>query len=145
MRFEPTSRQLHFRTFARALLDESGRLLVADWLKAQHDRCSAAPTPPVSLTEWRQWEREEGFADWWGEVFPELSAATSTDLRTASAVLFRGLVDGMSSGHAWAYQAYARVQADKQKVAALDGEESEELEAWFRGPGDPSEQGIAEA
>ena len=71
MIFQPTNRQEDTRRRARDLYD-NGYRLVGEWCRK---------LPDLTIGEWNQWERTEGFRGWWSEMFPEHAGVTLAQRR----------------------------------------------------------------
>jgi hypothetical protein len=101
--------------------------LVVDWLEAcQHHALFLAR--PVTLGEWRAWEKQEGFSAWLATEVPAIGGIQQTDMTTLDTLFFRGLARGMVNpkSQPWAYQAYGKVLAS-QKLAESVNDATEEV------------------
>ena len=78
--FIADKRMEQFRKLARDQYD-CGSKMVSKWCKASRK----AMKREVSISEWKSWERLDGFMDWWNEEFPEFGGVTIADLRFAKA------------------------------------------------------------
>lgn len=90
--FTPTARQEEARRRVRELVDE-GLFSPLDWLSRLKLEGAAAP---MTSAEWRDWNDEEGFDDWF---FDKLYPAPSTHaLRGLHDAWFAGLQRGLANG-----------------------------------------------
>ena len=85
--FIADKRMEEFRKLARDQYD-CGNKMVSKWCKASRQ----AMKREVSITEWKGWERLDGFMDWWNEEFPEFGGVTIADLRCAEHEFWSGIV-----------------------------------------------------
>ena len=115
--FEPNDIQKDVRTVARSLYDQGYRL-VGEW-------CRRIPklTPKV----WNSWEREDGFQDWWVELFPEHAGTTISDLRALEFEANRALMSGLIEGDLGA----AKLVIQMVQNAQLNQHSDSTLEEWF--------------
>ena len=121
--FIPDQRMLEFRLLARLQYD-NGEKLVSQWCKASRNMMSA----PVNISEWKSWERIDGFVDWWSDEFPELGGVTLTDLRCAEHEFWSGVVQAMANREAWAFGIFAKAAAAQQAAEQFN---SGELDDWL--------------
>ena len=86
--FYPTKEQQQVRKKARELYD-LGICLIGEWCRK---------IPALTLTKWKKWEVQDGFENWWTELFPEHGGVTLFDIKAlefeANKALMRGLLDG---------------------------------------------------
>lgn len=121
--FIPDQRMLEFRLLARLQYD-SGERLVSQWCQASR----GIMLVPVNITEWKGWERIDGFVDWWSDEFPELGGVTLTDLRCAEHEFWSGVVEAMANREAWAFGIFAKAAAAQQ---VAEQHNSGELDDWL--------------
>ena len=88
MKFEPTAEQRAVRSSARKMYD-LGQRLVGEW-------CRSIPQLTVSM--WLDWENQDGFMQWWCQVFPEHSGTTFADLRALEFETNRALMAAVAEG-----------------------------------------------
>ena len=118
MLFQPTKKQQEIRHRARQLYDDGYRL-VGEWCRK---------IPDLTMNEWNQWERTEGFRSWWSDMFPEHAGVSLSDLRALEFEANRALMEALADGDLSAAQMVIRMvqaAAVTQEVASMSAEE------WF--------------
>jgi len=118
MLFQPTKKQQEIRHRARQLYDDGYRL-VGEWCRK---------IPDLTMNEWNQWERTEGFRSWWSDMFPEHAGVSVSDLRALEFEANRALMEALADGDLSAAQMVIRMvqaAAVTQEVASMSAEE------WF--------------
>ena len=124
--FIADKRMEEFRKLARDQYD-CGNKMVSKWCKASRK----AMKREVSITEWKTWERIDGFMEWWNEEFPEFGGVTIADLRCAEHEFWNGIVEAMSEREAWAFGIFAKAAAAQK---AAEQHNNGELEEWLNEP-----------
>ena len=124
--FIADKRMEQFRKLARDQYD-CGNKMVSAWCKASRK----AMKREVSITEWKSWERLDGFTDWWNEEFPEFGGVTISDLRCAEHEFWSGIVEAMSEREAWAFSVFAKAAAAQK---AAEQHNNSELDDWLTEP-----------
>ena len=136
MEFSPTDQQEEFRLLARMWFDdlETLRPLVSDWVIASRESME----PPVYMSDWKLWTQEDGFTQWWEELFPEAHGATLTDVKITESLFWKTLIGELRAGDKpKALAAFARIQATTSAVNRNAVQENE-LEGWFNACNDGS-------
>ena len=120
--FKATPEQKETRQVARSLYDQGYRL-VGEWCRR---------IPHLTMKEWGRWESQEGFNDWWQELFPEHSGTTVHDLRAmefeANRAIMMGLVDGDLGAAKLVVQMVQNASLKQMHDSALDEWFSEGIE-----------------
>lgn len=65
----------------------------------------------VTITEFKSWERLEGFNTWWEKTFPEVSELTETDIRIMDHAFWDATIKGMLRGDSKHSANYAKARA----------------------------------
>jgi len=66
---------------------------------------------PVHITEFKRWEKTDGFNVWWANTFPEVSELTETDLRIMDHAFWDTTIKGMLRGDPKHCANYAKARA----------------------------------
>lgn len=92
----------------------------------------------VNITEYKRWEGEEGFLEWWGDAFPEIEGPTRTDMMHADGLYWSALVQGLAAGERSHMQLYGQMKLAQDKAQPTKGsldehfEEADEVEnGWL--------------
>jgi hypothetical protein len=129
--FKPTPEQKETRQVARSLYDQGYRL-VGEWCRR---------IPHLTTKVWSTWETQEGFKDWWEELFPEHAGTTVYDLKAlefeANRAIMMGLVDGDLGAAKLAIQMVQNANMAQMHDSALDewfSDGGEEDNGWMPEP-----------
>jgi|TARA_R100000655_G_scaffold22701_1_gene45827 hypothetical protein len=115
--YQPSDIQIETRQVARSLYDQGYRL-VGEWCRR---------IPQLTPKLWGAWEREDGFQDWWSELFPEHAGTTISDLRALEFEANRALMMGLADGDLGA----AKLVVQMVQNAQLNQHADSTLEEWF--------------
>ena len=119
MGFFPTDQQIKTRKEVRALYDQGYRL-VAQWCKK---------LPDLTMNEWRSWECQNGFLDWWTDFMPEHGTMTLADLRALEYEANSALMERVTEGAPAAIQIVLKISQMVHDRTNIGTDES--LESWF--------------
>tara|TARA_R100001129_G_scaffold122055_1_gene84918 strand:+ start:143 stop:535 length:393 start_codon:yes stop_codon:yes gene_type:complete len=115
--YQPSDIQIETRQVARSLYDQGYRL-VGEWCRR---------IPQLTPKLWGTWEREDGFQDWWSELFPEHAGTTISDLRALEFEANRALMMGLADGDLGA----AKLVVQMVQNAQLNQHADSTLEEWY--------------
>ena len=127
MGFEATEEQIDIRGQARRLYDQ-GIKLVGQW-------CHRIPN--LTIRKWNDWISEEGFLDWWRDMFPEHSCITQVDILALEYESTQALMHKISDGDMQAVQIamkmvdMARERAEVTSDQGIDKWFTSEDDEWF--------------
>ena len=124
MGFYPTDQQIKTRKEVRSLYDQGYRLVV-QWCKK---------LPDLTMQDWRSWESQDGFLDWWSDFLPEHATMTLADLRALEYEANAALMLRVTEGDPAAIQIVLKISQMAHERTALGSDES--LEAWFKAASD---------
>ena len=119
MGFEATEEQIDVRSQARRLYD-SGVKLVGQW-------CHRIPS--LTIGKWNGWIQEEGFLDWWRDMFPEHACITVVDIMALEYESTQALMEKISDGDMQAVQiAMKMVEMAKDRAEVMT---DQSIDKWF--------------
>lgn len=116
--FSPTKHQKMVRDRVRDLYDQ-GFCLVSQWAKM---------IPDFTVNDWRLWDQEDGFMDWWVELIPENSGLTMADAKAMTVEASIALIEGVRSGDTRAISALLALASSAQSSQQVS---DNEVDSWF--------------
>lgn len=119
MGFDPTEEQIEIRKQVRRLYDQ-GVKLVGQW-------CHRLPT--LTIGKWNDWSSQDGFLDWWRDMFPEHACITQVDIFALEYESTQALMNRISEGDIQAVQIAMKMvemAKDRAEVTSDQG-----IEKWF--------------
>jgi len=119
MEFEATVEQIDIRSQARRLYDQ-GIKLVGQW-------CHRIPS--LTIRKWNSWISQEGFLDWWRDMFPEHSSITHVDILALEYESTQTLMTKISEGDIQAVQIAMKMVDMAKERAEVTTDQS--IDKWF--------------
>jgi|TARA_B100000282_G_scaffold285452_1_gene250986 hypothetical protein len=119
MEFEATEEQIDVRGQARRLYDQ-GVKLVGQW-------CHRIPN--LTIRKWNDWISQDGFLDWWRDLFPEHACITHVDILALEYESTQALMHKISDGDMQAVQiAMKMVEMAKERAEVTT---DQGIDKWF--------------
>lgn len=101
---------------------DTGSRLIGEW---------CAKIPSLTMRQWKRWEDEDGFIDWWTDLFPEHASITLADLRALEFEANRALMASVAEGDMQAVQMVVKMLA--MNGARENSQAGTGMDEWFSG------------
>ena len=139
--YTPTPRQEAFRLAVAAAMEEerlpgeNGAPKPAVMWKLPEQCRLTGPGLEVSVTpkEYKAWEREPGFLDWWRGIMAEWSPVAQAELAYAGRKYIESMVDNLRDPRSQSVFGHLYVANEWGKTTTATTEDDQEMQIWAGG------------